>query len=272
MHDVLVRIRKEFKIYITALFLVVIAELIGTISFQVGWGKIVLFPMLFALIMAVLLGPDLLGFFKMEESKAASTLVLVAITPFMAKLGILAGGNISKLVALGPALILQEFGNLGTMFLSIPVALLLGMKRETIGACYSINRETNLGLSIHVFGPDSAETRGTLTIYIIGSVIGTVYMGFLASLMASTKLLHPLALGMASGVGSGSMMAASTATLANIYPEYANDIFMLGGASDMLTGITGVYMGMFVAIPLAKWLYNFLEPKLGKGSRGGIGQ
>ena len=263
MYYVVEKIKKEFKIYITAIILVVISECIGTISFQVGWGKIVLFPMLFALIIAVLLGPDLIGYFKLEECKTASALVLVAITPFMAKLGILAGGNIPKLVALGPALILQEFGNLGTMFLSIPVALLLGMKREAIGACYSINRETNLGLSIHVFGPDSPETRGTFAIYIIGSVIGTVYMGFLASLMASTKLFHPWALGMASGVGSGSMMAAATATLANIYPEYANDIFMLGGASDMLTGIDGIYMRMFVAIPLALKLYDWLAPKLG---------
>ena len=59
------------------------------------------------------------------------------------------------------------------------------------------------------------------------------------------------------------MMAAATATLANIYPEYANDIFMLGGASDMLTGIDGIYMGMFVAIPLALKLYDWLAPKLG---------
>ena len=47
-------------------------------------GKIVLFPMLFALIIAVLLGPDLIGYFKLEECKTASALVLVAITPFMA--------------------------------------------------------------------------------------------------------------------------------------------------------------------------------------------
>ncbi len=270
MHYIIEKVKKELKVYITALMLVIISECIGTISFQVGWGKIVLFPMLFALIMAVILGPELVGFFKLEDCKAASTLVLIAITPFMAKLGILAGGNISKLVALGPALILQEFGNLGTMFLSIPVALLLGMKREAIGACYSINRETNLGLSIHAFGPDSPETRGTFAIYIIGSVIGTVYMGFLASLLASTNLFHPWALGMACGVGSGSMMAAATTTLAHIYPEYANDIFMLGGASDMLTGIDGIYMGMFIGIPLAVKLYEWLEPKIGiKKDRGG---
>ena len=95
MYYVVEKIKKEFKIYITAIILVVISECIGTISFQVGWGKIVLFPMLFALIIAVLLGPDLIGYFKLEECKTASALVLVAITPFMAKLGFLAKGQYS---------------------------------------------------------------------------------------------------------------------------------------------------------------------------------
>ncbi|MFR2691585.1 MAG: DUF3100 domain-containing protein [Enterocloster bolteae] len=30
---------------------------------------------------------------------------------------------------MGPALILQEFGNLGTIFISLPIALLLGLKK-----------------------------------------------------------------------------------------------------------------------------------------------
>ena len=54
----------------------------------------------------------------------------------MAKMGISAGGNLAKLVAVGPALLLQEFGNLGTILLSLPLALLLGLKKEAIGACY----------------------------------------------------------------------------------------------------------------------------------------
>ena len=39
---------------------------------------------------------------------------------------------------------------------------------------------------------------------------------------------------------------------------------IMGGASDMLTGITGIYMGTFVGLPLAKKLYAFLEPKIGR--------
>lgn len=48
----------------------------------------------------------------------------------MAKMGISAGGNLAKLVAVGPALLLQEFGNLGTILLSLPLALLLGLKKK----------------------------------------------------------------------------------------------------------------------------------------------
>lgn len=258
-----IRFKKEYRVYIIALVIAIVSELIGTLKFKLGPGYIVIFPMFYGLIMGTILGPDLTGYFKLEESKVASELVLVAITPFMAKLGVLAGGNLSQLVEVGPALLLQELGNLGTIFISLPIALLLGLKREAVGACHSICRESNLGLITHIYGPDSPETRGTLSIYVIGYVIGTIYLGFLASFIAATGWFHPLALGMATGVGSGSMMAAASGTLATIYPEYADQILMLGGASDMLTGVTGIYVGMFIALPLTNKLYNWLEPKIG---------
>jgi hypothetical protein len=256
------RCKEEYRVYIVAFLIVIIAELIGTHKFKIGPGMMVIFPMFYGLIFGTLLGPKLLGFFKMEEVKAASPLVLVAITPFMAKLGILGGANLSKLVAVGPALVLQELGNLGTIFIALPVAIMLGLKREAVGATHSICRETNLGLITHVYGPDSEEMRGALSIYVIGYIIGTIYIGFLASLVASTQLFHPFALAMASGVGSGSMMAAASGVLANIYPQFSNDILMLAGASDMLSGLDGIYVGLFLALPIANKLYDWLEPKI----------
>ncbi len=59
-----------------------------------------------------------------------------------------AGANLSKLVAVGPTLILQEFGNLGTIFISLPIALLLGLKKEAIGCALS----TFLAKIINIFG------------------------------------------------------------------------------------------------------------------------
>ena len=97
----------------------------------------------------------------------------------------------------------------------------------------------------------------------MGSVIGTVFISVLASIVASWNIFDPIALGMACGVGSGSMMTAAAGTLGEIYPQQAESIMIMGGASDMLTGITGIYMGTFVALPLTKKLYAILEPKIG---------
>ena len=130
-----------------------------------------------------------------------------------------AGANLSKLVAVGPTLILQEFGNLGTIFISLPIALLLGLKKEAIGACYSINRDSNLGLTTDIYGPDAKETEGTFAVYIVGSVIGTVFISLLAGVVASWNIFHPhLAMGTGKRVNSGSMLSSAAETL-EIYPH-----------------------------------------------------
>ncbi len=259
-------VRKYGKVYAAAVVIAFLCDCIGTIKFNIGIGTLTILPMVFATIFGGILGPDALKLFRTEESKLGGGLVLVVLAPFMAKMGISAGANLAKLVAVGPALILQEFGNLGTILFSLPLALALGLKKEAIGACYSINRDSNLGLTTDIYGPDAAETKGTFAVYIVGSIIGTVFISLLAGVVASWNVLHPLALGMASGVGSGSMMTAAAGTLGEVYPQYAEDILVMGGASDMLTGITGIYMGTFIGLPVTRKLYAVLEPKLGRKS------
>lgn len=256
-------VNKYWKVYAVAFILAAICDFIGILKFNVGIGTLTVFPMVIATILGGLLGPDAFKLFNMEESKLGGSLVLVTLAPFMAKMGVSAGANLAKLVEVGPALLLQEFGNLATIFFALPLALILGLKEEAIGACYSINRDSNLGLTTDICGPDAAETRGTFAVYIVGSVVGTVFMSLLVSIVASWEIFHPLALGMASGVGSGSMMTAGAGTLGAIYPEFAEQIMILGGASDMLTGITGIYLGTFIGLPLTRKLYRILEPKLG---------
>ena len=41
----------------------------------------------------------------------------------------------------------------------------------------------------------------------------------------------------------------------------------MGSAGDILTGITGIYLGTFDALPFTRKLYSVLEPKLSKKSR-----
>lgn len=199
-----------------------------------------------------------------ERLKAASKLVVVAICPFIAKLGINAGASLETVISAGPALLLQEFGNLGTILLAMPLALLLGMKREAVGATHSINRESNLALITDVYGPDSPEARGSLSIYVVGGMIGTVYFGFMVSVIAVLGIFHPYALGMASGAGAGIMMASAVASLTEIFPAMADQISALASASETISGIDGIYMSLFIGLPLCNWLYRVLEPKIGR--------
>ena len=102
---------KYGKVYLGAVILAVICDLIGTVSINIGIGTLTMFPMVFAVILGGCLGPDALRLFNKKEAKIGGELVLVALAPFMAKMGVSAGANLAKLVEVGPALILQEFGN-----------------------------------------------------------------------------------------------------------------------------------------------------------------
>lgn len=258
------RIKLEYRIYLLAFLFIIIADSIGQIKIPIGPGMLILFPIFYSLFMGILSGPQILKIMKKKEVTASSKLVIVAICPFIAKLGINAGASISTVIQAGPALLLQEIGNLGTIFLAMPIALLLGLKREAIGATHSINRETNLALITDMYGPDSAEARGSLSIYIVGGMIGTIYFGFMATMVAAMNIFHPYALGMASGVGAGIMMASATASLTEIYPAMAEQISALASTSETLSGITGIYVAIFIGIPLCNKLYMILEPKISK--------
>lgn len=256
------RVKIEYKLYVLAFIFILIADSIGRISIPMKIGTFILFPIFYSLILGMLSGPECFKIINSIQVKAASKLVIVCICPFIVKLGVNAGANIQTVLSAGPALLLQEIGNLGTIFFAMPVAILLGLKREAIGATHSINRESNLALATDVFGSDSPETRGSLSVYIVGGMIGTIYFGILASVVAHTGLFHPFALALASGVGAGIMMASATASLSIIYPTMAAQISALASASETLSGITGIYVAIFVGIPLTKKIYEFLEPKL----------
>ena len=258
------RIRTEWKVYVLAFVFILIADNIGQIKIPIGKGMFILFPIFYAIILGVCCGPQVLKIVDNKQVKAASKLVVVGIAPFIAKLGITAGANIETILDAGPAVLLHGFGGLFSIILALPVAILLGMKREAVGACFSINREYHMALINNIYGSDSAEARGSLSIYIVGGMIGTIYFGVLASVVAMTGLFEPEALGLASGVGAGIMMASSSASLCAVYPEAAETIKTLASVGETMAGITGIYINMFLAIPLCDKLYCILEPKLGR--------
>ena len=129
-----------------------VGELIGTLKVPIGPGNLIIMPMVWAMVLVVLITPDALGrkiealknICGEEEVELGKQAMNFALLILGVKLGTAAGPNVMSLIEAGPALILQEFGNLGTMVLGLPIALALGMKREAVGATVSICRETTL--------------------------------------------------------------------------------------------------------------------------------
>ncbi|MTI54431.1 DUF3100 domain-containing protein [Geosporobacter ferrireducens] len=253
---------KDLKLHGIVLGLTVLTEFIGTHRIPLGPGVIMLFPMLYAMILGLIL--FLTKVVNEEQAHTAEPIIIISITLLIAKIGVLMGPSLEKIIQAGPALLLQEFGNLGTIFFALPLALILGFKREAVGMTHSIGREPNVGLIMDKYGFNSPEGRGVMMVYIVGTLFGTVFLGLIAGFLASATPLHPLAFAMATGVGSGSLMSAASGALTNVFPEMADDILAFAGASNLLSTATGLYMSIFVALPLTNKLYSLLEPKLGR--------
>lgn len=255
---------KNIKLHAIVLALIIVAELIGTHKFSIGIGTVVLLPMLFALLLGIITTPKFLNLSGKKEMLDASSLVGITLMLLMARYGTLTGPTLPKILAASPALVLQEFGNLGTILIGVPIAVFLGLKRETIGAAHSVAREPNVALIGEKFGLDSSEGRGVMGVYIAGTVFGTIFFGIMASVAASLLPIHPYALAMAAGVGSASMMTAAVGSLSAMYPQMTEQLAAFGAASNMLSGLDGLYMSVWLGLPMTEWLYKkFYQIKYG---------
>lgn len=249
------------------------AEWTGNATFSIGITKVTLFPFLWALMACVAVSvlmkqKDRGGFSYIRPQTLASDFVQIGIMLFIAKLGFIVGSNLQKVIDAGPVLLLQEAGNfLGTIVVALPVALMLGIKREAIGATFSVGREPGVALIAERYGMNSAEGRGVLAEYVTGSVIGAAFMAFFASMVAHSGVFTPEALGMAAGIGSGSMTAAAVGAISVQFPEQKDTIAALAAASNLLTTVVGTYLLVVVSLPCANWLYARLEPILSKNRR-----
>ncbi|WP_128254815.1 DUF3100 domain-containing protein [Falsirhodobacter deserti] len=249
------------------LAIVIIAEIIGIIRIPIGIAAIVLLPMLYAFAAGIVLNPNITritsSVLTPNVQKFAGTMITIAITPFVAKFGTTVGPQIEAIIDAGPALILQEIGNLGTVLIAFPIAVyVLRMGRETVGAVYSIDREPNLALVAEKYGLDSPEGAGVMGVYATGTLIGTFVFAVIPVLIHALGLFDIRALAMSCGVGSGSMLAACTGALVTAEPENKDLILGLAGASNVLTYATGLYVGMFLALPLTQWLFRKARPDL----------
>ena len=257
---------KEYNLNIVVFILVIISMAIGVIEIKItDTISFLLLPLIYSLVMGLVLYlAKPIKFVGPEQSKVAEGVMVLFIGVLLAKLAISSGQSISMIFKVGPALVLQLFGDLGTL-IALPVALLLGFRREVIGMASSICREPNLGVIIDRYGFKSPEARGVLAIFVIGSMIGTPYISFLSSISVSLIPLHPFAFAMASGIGSASMNAAALVPLVHMYPTMATQLEAFAGCSNILSFCLGIYMCMFVSLPIAEKLYKWLSPVLGKG-------
>jgi len=256
-------LKKYWKISAIVLVLVVICELIGQKRIQVGPGFLLFLPMLYAVVLGGLISWPKLKLISLDEMTASSTLMGLVVMLFVTKLGTMMGPSIVKLFASGWALCFQELGHfLGTVLFGLPIAIFLGIKREAIGATFSIDREPNIAIIAEKYGMNSPEGRGIMAMYICGTLFGAIYLGLLAGYLGSVNLFHPLALAMGAGVGSGSMMAAAATAIAASFPAYAKEIATYAAASNLITTIVGIYFSLFISLPIANKIYDWLEPKV----------
>ncbi|MBR1222236.1 DUF3100 domain-containing protein [Bradyrhizobium sp. U87765 SZCCT0131] len=264
----------KLKLVLVVMAIVAIAESIGIVQFQVGPGKVLLQPMVWALLIAAAWGvaQRLLPAPVRVDSRLqafAGDLLNVGLLLFVVKLGLTVGGALPQVKEAGWALLFQEFGHtFGTLVLGLPLALLLGVKREAVGATFSIGREGNLVIIGEKYGMASAEGRGVLAEYITGTVLGALFIALLAGFVTSLNIFDPRSLAMGAGVGSASMMAAAIGAINGQQPAaLAPQLTAIAAASNLLTQVAGFYFTLFLSLPACSWLYDRLEPVLGRFSR-----
>ena len=258
---------KQYSLQIAVLILVIISMAIGVIEIKItDTISFLLLPLIYALVMGLALYLiKSVKFIGRDQAKVAEGIMVLLIGVLIAKLAISSGQSISIIFKVGPALILQLLGDLGTL-IALPVALLLGFRREVIGMTSSICREPNLGVIIDKYGFKSPEARGVLAIFVIGSIIGTPFISFLSSICISLIPYHPYAFAMASGIGSASMNAAALVPLVHSNPTMVTQLEAFAGCSNILSFCLGIYMCIFISLPIAERLYKWLSPILGRGN------
>ena len=136
-----------------------IAQFIGPLTVPLGSVSIMLLPMIWALTMGVLISGQTWRPLPIDLQHTANAIMSVAVLVLCARLGLTLGQQLPALFAAGPALLLQELGNVfGSLLLALPLAVLLRMGPATVGATFSIDREPSFAMVTSRFGADSRST------------------------------------------------------------------------------------------------------------------
>ena len=252
---------KDYKVHILCFAIVIACEFVGTYKF----GYIVLLPMLYAMLAGGVISVPKFKILSDANMKRASAIMGAALMLLIVKLSLSIGPNLPHLKNATGALLLQEVGHfLGTIMLGLPIAVALGMGREAVGATYSVGREPNIAIIADRYTLDSPEGRGVMATYLMGTLFGAITVSALASIIGSMDILHPYALAMGAGVGSGSMMAAATGSIVSLYPAMEEQIKAYAGAANLMSSILGIYVYMFFSLPFASKMYSIFSRLFGR--------
>lgn len=248
---------------IFSIIIILVAELIGFRMLNLGKFKIGLLPLIFALVLTMVLAMQVFrkGIFSKiytkENVEFAGKYLIIIMLPLMAKYGADVAPRLKEILSIGWIFLLQELGNLGTIIFGLPVAILIGLRREAIGSTLGLGREGELAYISEKYTLNSDEGRGVLSMYIFGTLFGAIFFSIVAPIFLNMGL-RVEALAIASGMGSASMMTASSSILAAIHPEYAETIRAYAAASQLLTSFIGTFTMVFLAVPLQRFLYSKL--------------
>ena len=251
----------DYRLHITILFVSIISLAIGTINIHiVGSFNLILLPLMYSLFLAILFYVyKPIKWINKDQSKNCARLMLILICPLIVKLAVASGENIDILFNVGPALLLKELGSIGTVLIGLPIAMFLGFKRESIGMTSSICREPQLAVLINKYGFDSVEVKGFFIVYLIGIVLGTLFISFLANILCYVVPLHPYSYALATGIGSTSMNVAALSSLTAMYPDLSGKLLAYSGISNLISVVFSIYVYMFISLPLTEKLYERLH-------------
>ena len=248
---------------IFSVIVILIAEIIGFRTLNLGKFKIGLLPLLFALIITMILAFNVFrkGLFKKiyseENVSFAGKYLIIIMLPLMAKYGADVAPKLKEILSIGWIFLIQELGNVGTVLIGLPIAILIGLKREAIGSTLGIGREGELAYISEKYTLNSDEGRGVLSMYIFGTLFGAIFFSIMAPIFLEIGFKVE-SLAIASGVGSASMMTAASSALVAIHPEKAETIRAYAAASQLLTSFVGTFTMVFIAVPLQRFMYNKL--------------
>ncbi len=252
---------KRLLLYTTIFLVALMTTKIGTITIPLGFVDIKLVsyvPAMFVVLALALMKP--IYWVDVNMIETAEKWIVYGSAIYLAKQGITIGLQLESLIKVSPAMVLQEFGNIGTMLFAFPLALYWGFGRESIGMTFSIAREQGVAIvGSRYNGLSGPEGRGVVVTYVVGYLIGTLEMSIIVPMLAKLKFLSPSALAMACGVGSLSMQTTGMAALNEIYPQFGDQTTAFAGTSQILSAFDGSIMAVLVVFPLLEFLYKKWE-------------